>query len=268
MKKIALVLGSGGARGLSHIGVLKVLEREKVPIKTIVGTSIGALIGGFYAAGISPDSIEAIGLKIKTKEWLRFIDMTIPSRGLVKGVRIERFLYQTVGKKNIENLPVRFSAVVADIEKGVPLIIERGDLVKAIRASISIPGLFVPLKYKNKYLVDGGIINPVPVDIAKKDKPDKIIAVNVCTDVGMSRASGKIFEKKKRYNLYDVILRSFYMMENEIATAKLNIDPSHILIKPEIDNIHILEFQKIKKIIELGEQAAEKALSQIRKICG
>jgi NTE family protein len=267
MKKIALVLGSGGARGLAHIGVLKVLERGKIPVDIIAGTSIGALIGGFYAAGMSASDIEKIGLKIKTKEWLSFIDMTILGMGLIKGEKIKKFLYKIVGKRNIEDLPILFSAIAADIGQGTHFVIEEGDLVKAIRASISIAGLFKPVKYKNRYLIDGGVVNPVPVDVAKKNKADKIIAVNVCTNVGMNQPGNSLFKgSRRRYSMYEVFARGLYMMENEVAKAKLSVNPPDVLIKPGIDSINILSFQKIKQAIDAGEKAAEDVMPQIKHI--
>ena len=177
--KIGLVLGSGGARGLAHIGILRVLEREKIPIDLIVGTSMGSLIGGIYASGMDAVTMEEIAINISWQQTARFFTPTISKAGLVDGNKIEKLLESFIGKKRIKDLKIPFATVSTDIENGKQAVIKNGKVSRAIRASCSIPGIFTPLKHRNRFLVDGGLVNPVPVDVAREMGADIVIGVNV-----------------------------------------------------------------------------------------
>ncbi len=181
--KIGLALGSGSARGLAHIGVLKVLEREKIPIDLIVGTSIGSQIGGIYASGIDAVTIEEIALNISWQQTAKIFFPTISKSGLVDGSKIEKFVENFIGMKTFPKLRIPFAVVATDIETGKEIIIKTGSVSKAIRASCSIPGIFAPMKYRNKYLVDGGLVNPIPADVARRIGADIVIGVNVMSDI-------------------------------------------------------------------------------------
>lgn len=176
--KIALVLGSGAARGLAHIGVLKVLAEKKIPISMVAGTSMGALIAGAYAAGLSAKQMEEIACETN---WLRVAKLFFPRRfkqeGLLNGKRIEEFLIALTGEQEIEELNIPFSAVATDIWTGEEIVLRSGSLVKAIRASISFPFVFAPVQINGRFLVDGGVVNPVPVNVAKDLGSDFVIAV-------------------------------------------------------------------------------------------
>jgi len=178
-KKIGLALGSGSARGLAHIGVLKVLESNSVPIDYIVGSSMGAFIGALYAGGLSVKQLEDIACNVDWKLTTKMFAPTLPWNGLVAGNQIREFIKTLVGDININNLKIPFAAVATDVMNGEKIVIEQGSLVEAIRASISIPGIFIPVQYENRFLVDGGVANPVPVDVVKTMGADIVIAVNV-----------------------------------------------------------------------------------------
>jgi NTE family protein len=177
--KIALVLGGGGARGLAHIGVLKVLEKNHLPIDIIVGTSIGALIGGFYAARTSIELIEKMALSVDLKFVAKMLAPSFSTSGLVDGERVRSFLGKFLGEIKIEDMTIPFSSVATDLTTGEEVIFTSGSLVDAIMASIAIPMLFNPVHYQNRYLVDGGLVNPLPVSVAYRLGAEVIIAANV-----------------------------------------------------------------------------------------
>ncbi len=182
-KKIGLALGSGSARGLAHIGVIKVLEEKCIPISMIAGTSMGALIGALYASGLTAGELEEIARNINLKTTARLFMPTPSVQGLIDGKRISDFLVSLMGNRSFSSLKMPFAAVAADIERAEEVVITDGPLVKAIRATISVPGIFTPAMLKGRALVDGGLLNPVPVDVVKKLGADYIIAVDVAYPV-------------------------------------------------------------------------------------
>ena len=177
--KIGLALGCGAARGLAHIGVLKVLEKHQVPVDIVTGTSMGAFIGGAYASGIKMSVMEEISLNADWKLNAMMFFPTISLSGFVDGKRIKEFLKNVIGNRNIEEGDRKFACVATDILTGEEIVIDQGSLIEAIRASISIPTIFTPVYHGNRFLADGGIVNPVPVDLARKMGADIVIAVNV-----------------------------------------------------------------------------------------
>ena len=195
--KVGLALGSGAARGLAHIGVLKVLEENKIPIDFIAGTSMGALIGATYAAGLDIEQIEEIACNTDWKLTARLFLPTLPRSGFVEGKRIKDFLKALMGDSNIDTLKVPFAVVATDLLTGEEIVIHKGSLVEAVRASISIPVIFTPVRHQNRFLVDGGLVNPVPTSVAAKMGVDVIIAVNVIpsVDIRMKRIRMKNEER-------------------------------------------------------------------------
>ncbi len=175
-----LALGGGSARGLAHVGVILALEAYDIPIDIIAGTSIGAVIGSLYASGATVKELEEVALSIKKSKTLFMIDPTFPRSGLISGDRIEKMLNKFALKNlTFGDLNIPFSAVATEIESGAEVIINQGKVIDAVRASISIPGIFTPVKYQDYYLVDGGVVNPVPVNVAKMMGADIIIAVSL-----------------------------------------------------------------------------------------
>ena len=178
--KFGLALGSGSARGMAHIGVIQVLEAYHIPIDMIAGTSIGSVVGSVYATGASVKQMKESALAMKHKKSFALFDPTIPRSGLIRGNRAEEILNSIALKdKTFDDLKIPFSAVATDIKTGAKVILNQGSVIKAVRASISIPGIFTPVKYQDYYLVDGGVVDPVPVDVAEKMGADIIIAVSL-----------------------------------------------------------------------------------------
>jgi NTE family protein len=178
--KIGLALGGGSARGLAHVGVILALEAYNIPIDIIAGTSIGAVIGSLYASGATIEQLEEVALSIKMSKTLFMLDSTFPHSGLISGDHIEKMLNQFALKdKTFDDLSIYFAAVATDVESGAKVILNQGKVVDAVRASIAIPGIFTPVKYGDYYLVDGGVVDPVPVDVVQMMGADIIIAVSL-----------------------------------------------------------------------------------------
>ena len=178
-KKVGLALGSGSAKGLSHIGVIKLLEEMDIKIDYVAGSSIGAMIGGAYAAGVSINEIEDIALKTDLASSVKYFLPTISKSGLISGTKVTEFLRDIVGDIKIENLKIPFTATATDILTGQEVNFSKGRLVEAIRTSISVPIIFQPVIYDDKILVDGGLANPLPINVAREMGAEFIIAVNV-----------------------------------------------------------------------------------------
>jgi len=301
-RKIGLALGSGAARGLAHIGVLKVLDREGIPIDFVAGTSAGALIGALYAAGISPMEIEEIALNIDRRKTISFFTPTISSSGLVDGSRIEKFIESILGRQNIGDLKIPFAAVATDLQTGEEIVITEGSLITALRASISIPGIFTPVKYKGRLLVDGGLVNPVPVSTTFNMGADIVIAVNVLpppqkniqnlrikketrtTKIGKINSKvvntrlgkylvsmkpviyAKKLVKKKTSgpNMFSLILHSIAITNYQIAALQLTRHKPDFLINPEVEFIRPHEFFRGEEAISAGEKAALAVLPEIK----
>jgi NTE family protein len=176
--RIGLALGSGSARGLAHIGVIRAIEEAGIPIHCIAGTSMGALIGAVYAAG-KLDELEATFHAFDWKKTLSFFDVVLPKSGLLDGAKISELVRDHVHGARIEALPRPFRAVATDIASGEEVVIASGDVIEAVRASISVPGIFTPVRSRERVLVDGGITNPVPVSVARAMGADIVIAVDL-----------------------------------------------------------------------------------------
>lgn len=175
--KIGLALGSGAARGLAHIGVLKVLEGEQVPLTAIAGTSIGALIGALYASGVTVDQMEEIVRNVDWRDLARLVNPVFPGSGLIDGKKVARFIAGLLPVQRFDGLHIPLAVTATDIETGEDLFIKQGDLVEAVRAAIAFPGIFPPVPFGDRFLVDGGLCNPVPVDVVRDFDCNKVIGV-------------------------------------------------------------------------------------------
>jgi len=181
-KKIGLALGSGSARGWSHIGVIHGLLEEGIDIDIVCGTSIGSIVGGALAAG-ALDKLDKWARELAWSDILGFMDVTLPRSGLIEGDRIAKFFRENLSDPNIEDLPLPFAAVSTDMSSGREVWLQKGSLIDAIRASISLPGIFTPFKQGERWLVDGGLVNPVPVSLCRAMGADVVIAVNLNSDI-------------------------------------------------------------------------------------
>lgn len=250
---MALVLGGGSAKGFAHIGVIRVLEQEKIPIHMIVGTSVGSLIGGIYAANPDSFQLEWIAFKIERNDVLDF-SIVYSKLGPVQGVRLESFVEQSVRIKKIEETKIRFYPVATDLNTGEAVVLEKGSLSKAIRASSSIPGIFVPVTFDNRTLVDGGVTNNIACDVARNKGADIVIAVNIQRDV-------------KEYNitsLVDIIAQSAAIMMNESSKTKLKY--ADVVIEPNTKGTAMFDFTQKKVLMEEGIKAAREAMPKIREV--
>lgn len=284
---IGLVLGGGGARGAAHIGVLKVLERERIPIAYIAGTSMGSIIGSLYAAGYTPDELEAIVGAIDWKDMLEDdpsrIDMPMRRkddtlrylldfklgvrdgkvqlpRGAIQGQKLllllRRLLLPTWQVTDFDRLPIPFRCVATDIVRGEPVVFEGGDLAVAVRASMSVPAAFAPIRVDGRLLVDGGLVNNVPYDVAKAMGATRVIAVDVGTP---------LLEDKDLNSPIAITMQMITAVTQKLTDQILaGMGPGDLLIKPQLGDIGSGSFDRSVEAIPLGEAAAEAMVRQLR----
>ena len=285
--KIGLVLGGGGARGASHVGVLKVLEENHIPIDYIVGTSMGAIVGGLYASGMSPGEIEE---NFKSVDWgdlftdrlsekelsfrnkgdrRKFIDLELGlkngkivfPKGIISGHKLSFLLKSMVSPaattKNFDLLPIPFRAIATDIETGEEVILKYGNLAEAIRASMSIPGVFTPVEIDGRILVDGGAINNLPIDIARQMGADIIIAV----DVGMPLAKRDELDSALDITMQVIGIMTQQNVDEQIAQMR----QKDILIRPDLGHITTADFSKVAETISLGEEKARDFIEDLKR---
>jgi NTE family protein len=232
--QIALVLGSGGARGLAHIGVIKALEEHKVPVGLVTGTSIGALIGGLFASGINVNSLEKIVREVDKIMVAKILMPKLFAAGFIDNKRVIVFIKELTGSVRIENLKLPFAAVATDFITGEEVIFDKGPLVDAIMASIAIPTVFQPVLLNNRYLIDGGLSNPLPISVAKEMGAQKIIAVNVSPNP--KRITKK--NKRKKTEEIKILIKKlpslFAGLRNENKQNLIQSDPDDKIEKDEI----------------------------------
>lgn len=288
-KTISLVLGSGGARGLAHIGIIRYLEEQGYIIKAISGCSMGALVGGVYAAG-KLDELESWFRAISKVDIVKLLDFSWKASGLVKGDKVIETLTQLVGDLNIENLPIDFTAVATDIVAEKEVWINSGALFDAIRASISLPLFFTPFDYNGVNLIDGGVLNPVPIAPTFHNNTDLTIAVNLggkiepkitisTSSVAKSKNnnffSNKIAdfirdftnnEKKGQqdWHIYNIANQAFDAMQSTIARQKLAVYPANHFVEIPRNACGTLEFDRAEEMIALGYQKAKEQLANMQ----
>ncbi len=263
MKKIALALGSGGPKGLSHIGVIKVLEKAGIQIDMIAGSSIGALIGSIYTITESAKKIEEIALDTNMNTVLSALFDPTLKLGLIRGKKVTKLFQEIIGDHKIENLPKKFIAVATDLATGKPVFFEEGTLLDAVRASISIPFMFQPIKINNTLLGDGGLSLQVPVEPLKKYGADIIIAVNLSENsFKPSKFTGKLVNTPKEF--YEIASTSIYILQHNLARE--NCKNADIIVAPDVKDIKWDSFWKPQKAIRIGEKAMAEKLPQLLKI--
>jgi NTE family protein len=249
--KIALVLGAGVSKGFAHIGVLKILESNKIPIHMIVGTSVGSAVGSLYAYGYNAFELQKMSFSIEKGD---ILDLTIPDNGFIKGEKLEEFINKTLKNTPMEKLRIPFYAVTTDIQNGQEVVLGKGNTGQAVRASCSIPGIFRPVKIVDKMYVDGGVVSPVAVDAAKRFGADIVIAVDICTGV----------ERALPGNTIETILQSLNIMYSKLALVQ--VSQADVVIRPKVAHIGSADFSKRHEAILEGEKAALEALPQIMQI--
>jgi len=249
--KIALVLGAGAARGFAHIGVLKVLESNKIPIHMIVGTSAGSFVGSLYSYGFNAFELQKLSFGIERDD---IIDFTIPDNGFIKGEKLEAYINRIVRNTPIEKLRIPFYAVATDLQNGRELVFGSGNTGTSVRASCSIPGIFMPPVISGRMYVDGGVVSPVAVEAARRLGADVVIAVDLSGGAGASPPAGTI----------ETILQSISIMYSKLAAIQLA--KADVVIRPKVAYIGSADFSQRHEAVLEGEKAALAALSQIQEI--
>jgi len=257
-KKIGLALGSGGARGLAHIGVIKELLKNNIPIDMIAGTSMGAMVGGLYAALGDIEKVEKLANSFTVKDWLSTFVDPLGSLGLIKGGKLEKKIREVVGDVEIEKMRIPFGAVATDINTAEKIVIDKGDLVKGIRASGSVPLLFDPVLMDGRTLIDGGTSCPVPVEIVKEMGADIIVAVNLDA-VYFSSKKGK----SAKLSSMEIMKNTLFLLRYHLAEKEVR--EADVVINPPIPYVRDLDFVNKTDLITGGEEAAAKAIPLIRK---
>jgi NTE family protein len=250
---VALVLGGGSAKGFAHVGVIRVLEQEKIPIHMIVGTSVGSLIGGMYASRPDSFQLEWTAFKIDRNDILDF-SIAYSKLGPVPGARLESFVEQNVKAKRVEDTKIPFTPVATDLNTGETVTLEKGSMAKAIHASSAIPGIFVPVTFGKRMLVDGGLTNNVACDIARARGADIIIAVSLQKDVNNYQID----------SLVDIIAQSVNIMMRQ--STKPKIQSADVLIEPDTKGISLFDFSQKKLMMEEGIKAAKLAMPKIKEL--
>lgn len=260
MKKIGLALGGGGAKGLAHIPMLEVFDELGVRPHRIAGTSIGAIMGALYASGLSGAKIRKIVDSVVVKKgasfrealrrkdalkWIKFLELELGRTGLFKGDKFIGFLYESMQVNLFEQLKIPLRVVATDFYTSEQVVIDSGDLLGAVKASMGLPGVFTPVTRDGRVLIDGGGVNPVPMDLL--EDCDVVVAIDV---MGEMRNNGHEVP-----NLFRAVLGTFDIMQRSIIAEKMKLAPPDIYIKPEIVNVDILEFYKADEIYGQAEPA-------------
>lgn len=261
---VGLALGSGGAKGLAHIGVIKTLEKYEIPINFIAGSSMGALIGAYYASHRDSKKLEEIALSFNKRKGFSLFDPTFRG-GLIKGKKIEGYINELLDKESFEKLSIPFSAIATDFVTAEPVIIERGDLIQAVRASISVPSFFQPVSYQGRLLADGGLSNPVPVEVVRKMGADIVIAVNLDSVYIKEHEKKETMPSLSDLPLHSVNILRYHLALHSAKTADVIITPT-VYLKGLIGWNDFFDTERAKEIIKIGEEATEKIIPDIQKL--
>lgn len=300
LPKIGLALGSGVARGWAHIGILRALKKMGIEPDIIAGCSIGAIVGGLYLAD-KLDELEEWATSLTRLKVVSYLDLRVRSGGLIGGSRISQEIYKRIGPMQIEDLPKRFAAITTDMVTGHEIWLTEGSLAEAIRASSSLPGVFPPVSINGRWLLDGALVDPVPVSVCRALGAEMVIAVNLNGDIiGKTRradmdipavagfdmfsllhehqSQAAEFEKKGLFSglserlfsreenapsLFGVMVASLNIMQDRIARARLAGDPPDVIINPRLGNIGLLEFDRAHEAIAEGEAAIQRAEEEL-----
>ena len=291
--RVGLALGSGAGRGWAHIGVLRALTKAGVKIDVLAGTSVGALVGGAWLAG-HLDTLEQWACGLNRVRILRYLDVVLGG-GLIGGERLRRVLTENLGDAQIDGLPKRFVAVATELMTGHEIWLRSGPLVDGIRASYALPGVFKPVQIDGRWLVDGALVNPVPVSVCRAYGARLVIAVNLNADMmgttaraqeqstgydlfadagRMARVqqigdeTGVLKQLDKRGpepSLFNVMVNSLTILQDRVARARLAGDPPDVTIAPRVGHISLLEFDKAETAIAEGEAAVERSLPFLKE---
>ena len=286
-KNVSLVLSGGGARGIAHIGVIEELEKQGFNIKSISGTSMGSLIGAVYAVGKMQEYKKWI-YTMDELEVFKLIDFTFSSQGLIKGDRVFNKMKKFIPDINIEELKIHYAATATDILNNKEVVFTKGSIYNAVRASVAIPTVFTPVKTENTILVDGGVMNNVPINHVKRTKNDVLIVVHVNADIPANKPPIPKKEKDKKQSLYLIKIKEFYnhlnkskskskndklgyfeiinktinLLTYQLAIVSIEKHPPDILIPVSHNSCGTFDFYKAEELVEIGRHAAIKSLKE------
>ncbi len=292
---IGLALGGGGARGWAHIGVIRALAKANIKPDILCGTSVGALVGAIHLAG-KLDVIEDWARSLNKLRIVGYLDFHVSGGGMIAGNRLAAIMRQHLGETAIESLPVPFTCVATDLVTGHEVWLARGNLVDALRATISLPGVFAPIEWEGRWLVDGALVNPLPVSLCRAMGAQVVIAVNLHADIiGRTRLAGQTIPRAAGFDLlhefpevagktehglggwlkgvfgravgspslFGVMVQSLNIMQDRITRSRLAGEPPDVSIAPRLGNIGLLEFDRAAEGIAEGVAATERALGDI-----
>lgn len=248
---VALALGGGASKGFAHIGIIKVLKENNIPVKIVTGTSAGSIVGSMYASGMSPDRLE---LEAEILGKTDLVDLTLSTSGFIKGEKLQNYINRKVGNRPMQQFPIKFAAVATDFESGKPVVFNVGNAGQAVRASASIPNVFQPVVIGNRKYVDGGLSQPVPVSAAKKLGANFIIAVDISARPA----------KNVNQGMFSYLDQTFNVMSQTALRQELG--QANVVIKPQVLELgSVGGFDQKQRAIQLGEQAARAALPEIKR---
>ncbi len=255
-QRVGLALGGGAARGIAHIGVLDVFDQHKIPVDCIAGTSAGAIVGGMYAAGLSPKRMEEL---IRKTSWLEIASFSLPKLGLLNYDRVTQWIEDCLQDHpaTFADLSIRFAAVAADIVTGELVAITDGKLSDALRASSSVPGILSPTRLNNHLLVDGGILNNLPVSVTRRLGADYVIAVDLLPP---GTVGGR-----DPHNVMDLMITALYMLMRSTHNDGARADR---VVLPLINHVNLFDLGKVDELLDAGRAAAEKAIPLIKADLG
>ncbi len=293
--KIGLALGGGSARGWAHIGVIHALEEAGVAVDVVAGTSIGAIVGGCWLAGRLP-ALEGFAREVTKRRMLQLMDFSLSGRGLIGGHRLGGLLNEHLGGKRIEDLPASFTAVATELGTGHEIWLSSGPMVDAIRASYALPGIFTPIGVGGRWLVDGALVNPVPVSVCRASGARVVIAVNLGADSfgrgtvvhhhavppsPAPRPDDQPAERRERPTwmrtvmggetaglpgIPGVMMEAFNIIQDRITRARLAGDPPDMMITPKLGRIGLFEFHRAAEAIDLGYEATRRHIADIKDL--
>jgi NTE family protein len=281
---IALALGGGVAKGWAHIGVLRALDEAKVPIRMIAGTSIGALVGGCYLAG-KLDALEEFARTLTKKRIFGLLDFHLGGNGLLGGLKLDQKLRSHLEDITFADLPKPFVCVASEIKTGHEIWLSSGSLINAMRASFALPGVFEPVVCNNRLLVDGALVNPVPVSVCRAYEQMAVVAINMHYDhfgraavvrhdagpTDREKASGNhgytdTMERGQRLGITGTMVEAFNIIQDRISRAKLAGDPPDLSIHPKLGDIGLTEFHRADELIQIGYEATVAKLEDIERL--
>ncbi|HEX2385033.1 MAG TPA: patatin-like phospholipase family protein [Candidatus Binatia bacterium] len=253
--KVALVLSGGVARGFAHVGVIRVLERHKIPIDIIVGVDTGSLVAAVYADRKNASELERVALALEERDIFDY-NFINPTQGFARGERLEAFLARSLATQEIERLRMPFAAVAADLETGAAVALKSGSIARAVRASNALPGIFSPVTHQGKLLADGCVADNMPVDVARALGADLVIAVDVLDGKPAAQPN----------NIFETLVQSTFLMARHSAGGKLK--SADFVIRPKLESAGLMDFSRKKELVALGMAAAEEAVPALRARIG